>query len=48
MIFSTDLNHLLDDFYSKHAEAKTAEQWLDENPFESAVADDAMVKWMTV
>ena len=48
MIFSTDLNNLLDNFYSKHAEVKTARQWLKENPFESAVADDAMVKWMAI
>ncbi|MCJ1340505.1 hypothetical protein MMC09_005801 [Bachmanniomyces sp. S44760] len=44
----SDLNNLLDNFYSKHAEVKTARQWLKENPFESAVADDAMVKWMAI
>ena len=45
MISGVDLNNLLE-FYSNHAEMKTAEQWLEENGFSSAVADDAMVEWV--
>ena len=30
----------------EHAKMKTAEQWLEENNFSSAVADDAIVEWM--
>ncbi|MCJ1226392.1 hypothetical protein MMC12_003043 [Toensbergia leucococca] len=41
-----DLNRSLDEFYAQYAEVKTAEQWLDENEFRSAVADDACAVWM--
>jgi hypothetical protein len=45
-LWSTELNKLLDEFYAKYAEAKTAEQWLDGNEFSSAVADAAVATWM--
>jgi len=43
--FSTELNKLLDEFYAKYAETKTAEQWLNDNAF-SAVVDAAVATWM--
>jgi len=36
----------LDTFYSEHAVKDNLEQWLDDNPFEDAVADDAESQWM--
>jgi hypothetical protein len=36
----------LDKFYEKYAEKKTAEEWLDDNPYQSATADDEYTKWM--
>lgn len=42
---SADLYHMLDDFYEKYAVIVTADERLDENEFELAVADDAMLKW---
>lgn len=42
----TELNAILDHFYSKHAKTITAEQWLGDNAFADAVADDADIQWM--
>jgi len=42
----TDLNKALDDFFEEHAEKMTAEQWLKENNFSSAVEDAAVEVWM--
>jgi hypothetical protein len=36
----------LDEFYAKYAEKHTAEKWLNDHPFQSAVADDKYEKWM--
>jgi hypothetical protein len=33
-------NNMLDEFYSKYAEKRTAEEWLDNHDFASAIADD--------
>ena len=44
-ILFADLNNLLDELYLKYAERKT-EQWLDDNDFSSAFADDAVAEWM--
>ncbi|KAL5314365.1 hypothetical protein ACEPPN_018791 [Leptodophora sp. 'Broadleaf-Isolate-01'] len=41
-----DLNTLLDEYFGKYAEKNTAEQWLDEHDFNSAVGDDAVTLWM--
>ncbi|MCJ1364643.1 hypothetical protein MMC16_003757 [Acarospora aff. strigata] len=41
-----ELNSLLDTFYSEHADKVNLEQWLDDNDFEDAVADDAEAQWM--
>ena len=46
LIFLIVLNTSLDEFYEKHAEIKTAEQWLEDNDFNSAVGDDAVADWM--
>ncbi|TRX89862.1 hypothetical protein FHL15_009295 [Xylaria flabelliformis] len=43
-----DLNQALDEFYSKHAKQETANEWLDKHPFQSAIADDADAKWMSM
>ncbi|KAI9679895.1 MAG: hypothetical protein M1817_004910 [Caeruleum heppii] len=43
-----DLNTMLDDFYATHGEAQTAEHWLDEHDFQSAVADDAVSEWTAI
>ncbi|KAI0856848.1 hypothetical protein F4860DRAFT_491446 [Xylaria cubensis] len=43
-----DLNQALDEFYSKHAKKETADEWLDKHPFQSAIADDADAKWMSM
>ncbi|CZT13674.1 uncharacterized protein RAG0_17179 [Rhynchosporium agropyri] len=40
------LNTLLDEYFEKYAEKFTAQQWLDENDFNSAVGDDAVTVWM--
>ncbi|KAF1961564.1 hypothetical protein CC80DRAFT_488036 [Byssothecium circinans] len=40
-----DLNNILDEFYSKYAEKQTAEEWLDNHDFASAVPDDAETQW---
>ncbi len=42
---SSDLNGSIDVFFKNAAEISTAEQWLDENDFGTAVADDAVVEW---
>lgn len=39
------LNNILDEFYLKYAEKQTAEEWLDNHDFASAVADDAEILW---
>jgi hypothetical protein len=36
----------LDEFFLKYAAMKTAEEWLDEHDFNSAVADGAESLWM--
>ena len=36
-----ELNSLLDTFYTERADKCNLEQWLDDNQFEDAVADDA-------
>ncbi|XMA19098.1 hypothetical protein WAI453_011889 [Rhynchosporium graminicola] len=41
-----NLNTLLDECFEKYAEKFTAQQWLDENDFNSAVGDDAVTVWM--
>ena len=46
LLTSIDLNRSLDKFFDKHAEKKTAEQWLDDNDFNSAVGDDAVAFWL--
>lgn len=45
-IFGLELNAILDHFYSTHAKTYTAEQWLGDNAFADAVADDAETRWM--
>ncbi|OCK74845.1 hypothetical protein K432DRAFT_386567 [Lepidopterella palustris CBS 459.81] len=40
------LNRILDDFYSKHAETRTAEDWLDEHDYQDAFADEEETLWM--
>ncbi|MCJ1348086.1 hypothetical protein MMC31_006317 [Peltigera leucophlebia] len=41
-----ELNSLLDTFYAEHADKYNLEQWLDDNQFEDAVADDLEAQWM--
>lgn len=43
-----DLNGALDKFLAKHAEIITAEEWLDQNDFNSAVPDDAVEDWTRI
>ncbi|KAG9254763.1 uncharacterized protein F5Z01DRAFT_654781 [Emericellopsis atlantica] len=42
-----DLNHLLDEFYNRHAQKESAETWFDAHPYQNAMADDADDVWMT-
>ncbi|KAM3551383.1 hypothetical protein ARSEF4850_007898 [Beauveria asiatica] len=41
-----DLNHSLDAFFDLVAIKQTAESWLDEHPYHSAIADEAEDMWM--
>lgn len=41
-----DLNNLLSEFYSKHASATNAEEWMDKNEYHNAIDDDATREWM--
>ena len=38
-------NNMLNEFYSKYAEKRTAEEWLDNHNFASAIADDGETEW---
>lgn len=38
-------NNMLNEFYSKYAEKRTAEEWLDNHDFASAIADDGEMEW---
>ncbi|TPX15946.1 uncharacterized protein E0L32_000280 [Thyridium curvatum] len=40
-----DLNQALNEFFDKHAKKETASGWLDNHPFQNAVADDALAVW---
>jgi len=41
-----ELNESLDEFYGKYAEKQTAEEWIDNNDFNTAVGGDVVSTWM--
>ncbi|PNY23834.1 Uncharacterized protein TCAP_06226 [Tolypocladium capitatum] len=42
---SVELNKSLDEFWDQYATKETAEKWLDEHPFQSAMTDDGDQIW---